>query len=189
MSIHFIYNIWNLSGCIGDSFRRHGQTHLAGAVLPVGALLESAVLSLYMNDVGGDALYDVAVHKIINHNPQLELCTGYVYDGISGWTPNDSCYNSVPLAQADLAEAEESVSLDNTYGYKSWNVTTMVNDWMANPETNFGLLLNSDVEASSDSYRNFASSEALDPEQRPRLVITYSLTTRPAAPGGFIVFY
>ena len=88
-----------------------------------------------------------------------------------------------------LAEAEESVSLDNTYGYKSWNVTTMVNDWMANPETNFGLLLNSDVEASSDSYRNFASSEALDPGQRPRLVITYSLATRPAAPGGFIIFY
>ncbi|MCD6534685.1 MAG: DNRLRE domain-containing protein [Deltaproteobacteria bacterium] len=156
--------------------------------LPVGAVIESAVLSLYMNGAGGDALYDVAVHKIIHHNPQLELCTGHVYDGTNGWTPNNSCYNSVPLAQADLAVAEDSLSLENTYGYKSWNVTTMVNDWMTIPETNFGLLLNSDAVAGSDSYRNFASSEALDPGQRPRLVITYSLVARPAAPGGFIVF-
>ena len=155
--------------------------------LPAGIIIENAVLSLYMNDAGGDDLYDVAIHKIINHNPNMELCTGHVYDGTNTWTANDSCYNSIPLAQADLAVAEESISLDKTYGYKSWNVKEMVSNWVSNPETNFGLLLNSDKTAGNNSYRNFASSEAPNPNQRPRLVITYTISTKPGAPSGFIV--
>jgi PKD repeat protein len=48
----------------------------------------------------------------------------------------------------------------------------MVRDWITNPNMNFGLLLNSDASAGSDSNRFFASSEA-DPNQRPKLVVTY----------------
>ena len=164
------------------------------ATIPADAQIQSAVLSVYMSGVdegGGDDYYDVSVHKIINHNPQLSACTGYTYDGIHGWTPNDSCYNNIPMAQADLAMAEDSRSLDKTLGYKSWDVTNMVREWVVNPGTNFGLLLNSDPVASSSSNRIFSSSEAEDPGQRPTLVVTYSTsggslpdTTPPAPPSG-----
>ena len=169
------------------------KINLAG--IPADAQILSAVLSVYMNGVeddGGDDAYEVSVHKIINHNPQLSACTGYTYDGTHEWTPNDSCYNSIPMAQADLASAEDSQLLDKTPGYKSWNVTNMVREWVANPGANFGLLLNSDPVASSSSNRIFSSSEAEDPGQRPKLVVTYTTsgggsstdTTPPAPPSG-----
>lgn len=163
------------------------------AAIPAGAQIQSAELRLYMNgfsETGGDDLYDVSVHKIINHNPQLGGCTGYTYDGSHEWTANDSCYNNIPMAQSDIAAAEDSKSINKTYGYKSWDITNMVRDWVQNPASNYGLLLNSDSTAGSSSNRIFASSEASDPNQRPELVITYATggsvpdTTPPAAPTG-----
>jgi len=167
--------------------------------LPADAQIQSAILSVYMNGVddgGGDDLYDVSVHKVVNHNPDLSRCNGYTYDGSNGWTPNDACYNNVPMAQADIAPAEDSNSINKTYGYKSWNITNMVREWVQNPAANYGLLLNSDSTASSGSNRTFASSEATDPGQRPKLIITYSVsgggsvpadTTPPAPPSGLDV--
>ncbi|MEA5114176.1 MAG: Ig-like domain-containing protein, partial [Geobacteraceae bacterium] len=69
-----------------------------------------------------------------------------------------------------------------TYGYKSWNVTGMVREWVASPSGNLGLLLNSSTKASSDSNRMFASSEATDATQRPKLVVTYVLASDATAP-------
>jgi hypothetical protein len=162
--------------------------------IPEGAQIQNATLYVYMNGAdndGGDDLYDVSVHKIINHNPLLAQCTGYTYDGTNSWTPNDKCYNNVPMAQADIAEAEDSRALDKNIGYKSWNVTNMVRDWVQNSAPNYGLLLNSDSTAGSSSNRTFLSSEASEPAQRPKLVVTYSVsggsapdTTPPSAPTG-----
>jgi len=59
----------------------------------------------------------------------------------------------------------------------------MVRDWIANPSTNYGLLLNSDSTASSNSNRFFALSEAPDPNQRPKLVVTYTFGDDTTAPG------
>ena len=142
--------------------------------LPAGAQIQSATLSLYQTEAGGDAAYDVSVHKIINHNSNLFQASGYTYDGVNGWTANNSCYNSIPLAQADIAPAENVNSLDQNLEYKKWNVTGMVQAWVGDSSTNYGLMLNSDVVASSDSYRFFAASEATDPARRPKLEVTYT---------------
>jgi hypothetical protein len=155
------------------------------AAIPDGAYVQSATLHLNMNSMGGnggDDLYDISAHKIINYNPNLSQCTGYTYDSINAWTPNSSCYDDIPLAQSDIAAEEDVKSIDKTYSYKTWDVTNMVRDWIANPNMNFGLLLNSDISASSDSNRFFASSEASDPNQRPKLVVTYTTDTDPTPP-------
>ena len=141
--------------------------------LPAGAQIQSATLSLYQTAAGGDATYDVAVHKIINHNPDLYQASGYTFDGANSWTANNACYKSIPLAQADIAEAEDVNSLDQNLGYKNWDVTGMVQEWAGEAAMNYGLLLNSDTVASSNSYRFFAASEAIDASQRPRLEVTY----------------
>ena len=117
----------------------------------------------------------ISAHKIINKNPNLSVSTGYTYNGSTGWTANTSCYNNIPMAQADISAAENVNSVDLLVGSKSWDVTNMVRDWSANPGSNYGLLLNSDTSASADSYRNFASSEAADANQRPKLVVTYTV--------------
>jgi len=146
---------------------------LALSAIPANALIESATLHLYMSAFGGDDQYDISVHNIINHNPDLSQCTGFTYDGTNNWTSNNQCYNNIPLAQADIADAEDQKPVNTTIGYKTWNVTDMVRNWVDVPDTNYGLLVNSDSSASSNSYRTFASSEAANADQRPKLVITY----------------
>ncbi len=53
----------------------------------------------------------------------------------------------------------------------------MARDWAENPDLNYGLLLNSDTVAGSDSHRFFAASETIDAAQRPQLSITYTLSS------------
>jgi hypothetical protein len=141
--------------------------------LPDGAQIKSATLKLYQAGAGGDANYDVSVHRVINHNPDLSWATGYTYNGIDSWTANDACYDNIPVAQADIAPASDVNSLDQTLEIKSWDVTQLVKDWVAEPSSNYGMLLNSDDVASSDSHRYFASDEAQDDSKRPRLEVTY----------------
>ncbi len=147
--------------------------------LPADAEVQSAILYLYLESSGGDDQYEVSVHKIINYDPNIAQCNGYTYDGTNGWTPNTQCYNNVPLAQADIAQAEDTKVIDKNLGYKAWNVTQMVRDWVSDPSNNYGLLLNSDKTASADSFRFFASTEDTDGSKRPKLVITYTSNLEP----------
>lgn len=147
--------------------------------IPSSATIHNATLYLYLSRMGGDGgddLYDLSVHKIINYNPVISACNGYTYDGINPWTPYSGLYNDIPLAQADIAEAEDTKSIDKTYGYKSWSVTNMVQEWVSNPDSNYGMLVNSDPVASQDSNRYFSSTESPNPDQRPKLVITYTIS-------------
>ena len=161
------------------------------SALPTDAEIQNAILYLYLESSGGDDQYDVSVHKIINYDPNIAQCNGYTYDGTNGWTPNTQCYNNIPLAQADITQAEDTKAIDKNTGYKTWNVTQMVRDWVSDPSSNYGLLLNSDKTASADSYRYFTSTEVTDASRRPKLVITYTTvnpdTTPPTAPRNFSV--
>jgi hypothetical protein len=143
--------------------------------LPAGAQIQSATLTLYQTEAGGDATYDVSVHKVINVNPDFDYANGYTYDSTHQWTSSDVAYNGIPLAQSDIAPAEDVNSLDQSLGYKNWDVTNMVRDWAGGSSPNYGLMLNSDSVASTSSHRFFASSETADAEKRPGLVITYSM--------------
>jgi hypothetical protein len=142
--------------------------------IPIGAIIQDATLylSLVASDSTSDSTYTVSVHKIINKNPDISLATGYTYDGTNSWSENTSGYNNVPLAQADLSTAYDTKDIDKTLGYKSWNITSMAQEWINNPSTNSGLLLNSDSTKLRDRYRYFASMEDPNVNMRPYLVIT-----------------
>ena len=129
---------------------------------------------------------DISVHNIINHNPDLTQCTGYTYNGTNNWSSNNQRFDNIPLAQADIADAEDAKQIDTTSGYKTWNITTIARAWFNDPNTNYGLLMNSDTSASNNSYRTFASSEAPNENQRPKLVVTYTVSQEPgiSAPTG-----
>jgi hypothetical protein len=144
--------------------------------IPAGSTIINASLSLYLQGyegTGGDDLYDISVHKVINKNPVISEATGYDYSTSNPWTPATGVYNNIPLAQGDISLPEDIRAIDKTLGYKSWNVTQMVQDWVNNNSMNYGMLLNSDSSATSDSNRFFASNEYSNLGQRPKLVITY----------------
>ena len=145
------------------------------SALPANAQIQSATLNLYMTGSGKDALYEIPVSEIINKSPVVAKCNGNTYDGLNSWTASSVPYAGIPLAQSDIGPVVDAPQIDTTLGYKSWNVTSIVKDWVATPGNNKGLLLDSSSKASADSNRTFASSEAVDANQRPKLVVTYVL--------------
>ena len=152
------------------------------SALPAGAVIQSATLSLYMTASGGDAQYEIPVSGIVNKTPVIAKSNGNTYDGTNVWTASSVAYNSIPMAQSDIAAAADAPLVDKITGYKNWNVTNIVKGWVATPGSNRGLLLNSSNKASSDSNRTFASSEVADANQRPKLVVTYTLASDATAP-------
>lgn len=147
------------------------------SAIPQDAVIISAKVHLYLIDSRGDVNYTNSVHKIINHNPVISATTGYTYDGVNSWTPNTQSYEDIPLAQADINLAEDSIEVDTLLGYKTWNATQMVQEWISGANPNYGMLINSDPNATSDSYRFYASTEDPDPNLRPKLVIEYVMGT------------
>jgi len=152
------------------------------STLPANAQIQSATLSLYMTGSGGDAQYEIPVSGIVNKSPIVAKSNGNSYDGTNAWTANSVPYGGVPLAQSDIAAVVDAPLVDKIIGYKNWDLTNIVKDWVATPGNNRGLLLNSSSKASSDSNRVFASSEAADANQRPKLVVTYTLSSDSTAP-------
>jgi hypothetical protein len=125
-------------------------------------------------------VYYLSLNRIINHNPDLSVATGYTYDGTNSWTPSALAHNSIPLAQADISAAYDIEAVDKTAGFKVWNATQIVKDWISTPSTNYGLMINSDTYAPVDTYRTFASSENTAVTMRPYLTVTYAGGGTPA---------
>jgi spore germination cell wall hydrolase CwlJ-like protein len=146
------------------------------AALPAGAVVQDATLhlNLVQSDVSVDNGYVVAAHKMVGTHAVLAAATGYTADGTTRWTPNACCQNGVPLAQADISAAYDSPVIDKAAGFKTWDVTALVQEWLLDPATNAGLLLNADASKPGDRYRIFASTEHADATVRPFLRITYS---------------
>jgi hypothetical protein len=143
--------------------------------LPAGAVVQEA--TLYLALVARDTstvAYMVSAHKVVGKNPVIAQATGYTADGVTPWTPNTCCYNNVPVAQADISTPYDTRAIDKTLGYKTWTITQMVQEWVDQPATNAGLLLNSDLSVLQDRYRTFASVENSNVNLRPYLRIRYT---------------
>lgn len=139
------------------------------SMIPIGATIVNAFLSLYMFDSGGDDLYEITTHKIINHNPVLTECNWNVYAGTNAWTGGSNG------GIQDMASTEDVLYVDKIVGYKQWSIKNMVQEFVDNSSTNYGIMLDSDSIATRDSYRFFRSTEYSDPLQRPKVIITYTM--------------
>ena len=144
--------------------------------VPAGAAIQQAILQLALvyADTAAESTYTVSAHKVVGKQPVIARATGYTADGITPWTPNACCFNGVPLAQADISQAYDAQAIDHVLGSKSWTITAMVQEWLADPASNLGLLLNSDASALRDRYRYFASMQYPDPVLRPSLRVEYA---------------
>ncbi|HMC70104.1 MAG TPA: Ig-like domain-containing protein, partial [Mycobacteriales bacterium] len=150
--------------------------------IPAGAVVQEATLQLTVmnSDASSDPAYAVTAHKMVGRNPVLSRATGYSADGTQGWTPNGCCYNNVPLAQADISPPYDTQTVAQTVGSTSaWHLAAMVQEWLADPATNFGLLLNSDGSKPRDRYRYFASTEHPTSTARPFLRVTWARASVP----------
>ncbi|HZW35896.1 MAG: DNRLRE domain-containing protein [Deltaproteobacteria bacterium] len=138
--------------------------------LPPDISIAGATLGLYYTAEeggGGDNSYKVSVAKVTGVDPVLDLANWNTYDGVTPWSAGGDG------GAANLAVPESSVLVSKTHGWVTWDVTKMVQEWIAAPETNRGMAIDADDSATADSNRFFASRENPDLYPRPQLVVTY----------------
>jgi len=155
------------------------KADLAG--IPSSATILDAKLYLYQTGATGEVEYSNSIHMITGKNPQIGQVTGFNAFNGEPWTPvpAGTTYNNIPLGLADIGAQEDAVLLDFQNGYRSWQVTTMVQEWVKDATTNFGLLIKGEA-TPTETSRGFASSENQNEAVRPKLVVRYTL--RPPAP-------
>jgi hypothetical protein len=145
------------------------------SALPDGAAVTGAALHLALLDADTmpEATYAISVHKILHGNLVVGGASGLTRDGATPWTPASCCFDGFPLAQSDISAPFHRPSIDKARGFKSWTITSMVQQWVDDPSTNFGLLLNSDATRARDRYRIFASADHPEQGLQPYLAIAY----------------
>jgi hypothetical protein len=143
--------------------------------VPAGVTIQDATLnlSLIQSDKAPD-VYAIGAHKIVGARPVIAAATGLSADGSTPWTLNPCCANNAPLAQADITAPYDVQLVSTTPGATSWNLTGMVNEWLADPASNAGLVLNADTSKPRDRFRVFASMDHQDASLHPYLRLTYS---------------
>jgi hypothetical protein len=162
------------------------------ASMPQSARIQNANLQLYQYewDTDKDSSYELTVHKVINRNPVFSQANGYYYSGTTPWTAVTQsgsyyqnslgylcCNENTPMALNDIEAPADRIYSDRTAGYKSWNITSLVQSWVSNPSQNYGLLIVPEDNTPADSYRFFYSSEYANANQRPKITITYSASS------------
>ena len=146
--------------------------------IPQGSSVTEARLELYQTGTSGLSTYSTTIHSIINKNPVISEVTGYDASATEQWTAvlPGTTYNNVPLGLADIGPVEDSLVLDSLSGTKTYIITNMVQNWVNNPSTNFGMLIKGE-ETDSETGRIFASSENSNTLIRPNLIVNYSSGT------------
>jgi hypothetical protein len=138
--------------------------------LPDNITVVNATLWLFYvgEEAGGrDNTYAVSVAKVTGVLPDLGAATWNRHDGQSSWPGGRNG------GAAAMAAKESSAAIGKMPRWVSWDVTGMVQDWAAGPETNSGMVIDADPSAGAHSNRSFASREYPDLLSRPRLVLTY----------------
>ncbi|MBT1706374.1 DNRLRE domain-containing protein, partial [Chryseosolibacter indicus] len=135
-----------------------------------GSIVQSAKLYLYSDPTvtnGGD----------VNGNSQLDGSNAvYLEKAIGSWDQNTVTWNSQPLTTT-LNRIWVGPSTSTTENIEI-NLTAMVQDWVNNPTSNYGLKMLLENEAHYRS-RNYASTNHTNAAIRPKLVVQYLLPAPP----------
>lgn len=127
--------------------------------------VQKATLHVYLQEAGGDDKVCMAVHAI-----QEEWCEGPLC-----WLLPPVTWNKQP-SHALAASADHIVGPDP--GYRVWDVTRLVQEWVSHPAWNYGMALLGE-EKGTGWTRIFSSREGSNP---PYLTVYVPLDTRVVTP-------
>ena len=132
--------------------------------IPAGAVIDSATFGLYMTSGIGNTL-TVSVHRVTATWNEAQVTWNNRLTG-TGWATAGGDYAGYVIAQA---------TVDNTAGWKSWDVTQLVDLWYRGRFANQGLLV-VPPGGGADSDKTFFSSDYnVDPTRRPKIDISYRI--------------
>lgn len=131
----------------------------------LGASVESALVRLYREAGASDTEQQIGVHRIT-----------------SAWTETGVTYGTAPTYDV---VAEDVVGV-TTAGYYEWDITDLVNAWLDATFVNHGVMFVHADESSTDTSRNFTSSDGASNRPMLRATLTgqtFTLVARTATPG------
>lgn len=138
--------------------------------LPVGASVTSAHLNLYVTD-GTVHVLDIGAYKVLRPWNENEA-TWILARANDPWAA-PGC-SAVGTDRAATGVYTQTVHGAIGYWY-SWDITSLVRDWLAEPGANHGMILRG-ASGTSTEY-TVAAAQHLTQDWRPKLVIRYTLST------------
>jgi hypothetical protein len=145
-------------------------------LVPSGSWVQSAYLEMYCTQGSGSQI-DMSIFEILRPWQEASATWKTAYSGVSWNTPG--C-QAPGIDRAAIAGA--IATLQPSTGWLSWDITDLVQGWVDDPSTNYGMILVPTQFRPKTEYA-FASSEAYF-SVRPRLAIEYgpSVATRTPTP-------
>ncbi|NIV96315.1 DNRLRE domain-containing protein [candidate division KSB1 bacterium] len=154
--------------------------------IPSGSAILEANLELFCNYVNSSSNQypaEIDVHKMLLGNQGVIRYEGNQVGtpGLASWnSPNDIGVWGTPGGQAGVDYETAVTSAFTITGnailnnWLAWDVTELVEDWVANPTGNYGVMLKlKDDHLSVYKYFRFDSSESSNVDLRPKLTVTY----------------
>jgi hypothetical protein len=143
--------------------------------VPWGATINQATLRLYAYDRANAATFDIEAYRLLRPWVESEANWERAAVGVP-WGLGGA--NDTTVDRAAGASARQTVSaLDTWYDL---DITDLVRAWVANPQTNYGLIVRGSGNISVFYY--FASSEYQTVSLRPELVLDYTAPQVPITP-------
>ena len=133
--------------------------------IPAGAQVTDAQLRMWTTNVYPGTVSDVIdVHRLTRTFAET-TATWNKADATTPW--------STPGGDYDPAVLSSEGGLTNDPEWQRWDVKPAVNGWLANPASNFGLLLKMHDELPATARVMLLSSEGAEPMLRPTLEVSY----------------
>lgn len=164
------YGVQSNIKVIKDAWERsHGLIRFDLSSIPKEARIQSAVLELHQQSPAADG-GDVLVHRMTTSWSEGTTNQG---TGEPNWTQKDGTTNwATPGGDFDAQAIATASVPDSTVGWSQWDITALVQGWVAGSYSNDGMaLLPSETEK---IWVEFSSSDNADPALHPRLLISYA---------------
>ena len=130
--------------------------------IPFNVTITNATLELYYNyDSGQDV--NLSLYRLTRQWTETGV-TWNTYDGTNSWTTAGGDYDSTLHART---------LIDSVLSWKSWLITSLVQDLVDKVYENYGFILLSSPTHSEDNSKHFSSKENTNQSLIPRLVVTY----------------
>ncbi|MFK7816958.1 MAG: DNRLRE domain-containing protein, partial [Gammaproteobacteria bacterium] len=131
--------------------------------IPSNTKILNAILELHLSDSKGSS-QDIFIHRVTDDWVEEEVTWEIKRSGFfQNWSPQGGEY----VAQVSGLFSADSV------GWKSAEITQLVQDWVKAPSINNGMILLS-MPASGNNEKIFTSSDQGDVALHPKLTITYA---------------
>jgi len=146
--------IWLETGPHSTGYHSLLSIEFSLSSLPAGSTINSAQLQLFQSGAGTAATD--------NDQSVIRNMTG-------PWTETGITARNRPGTGSDYG----ACTISKANGWKSWNITSLVRDWVAGTKPNYGFYVivpGNNV----DTFRTFYSREFSDSNYRPKLIVDYT---------------